>query len=82
LSQHKPGADVQQFVLSLQPQARPWRDVSRTPPAAVCVLSGPEGGLSEEEESLAITNGFAPVSLGAHTLRSETAPLVVLSQLL
>ena len=81
-SQHKPASDVQQFVLSLQPQARPWRDVSRTPPAAVCVLSGPEGGLSEEEESLAIANGFAPVSLGAHTLRSETAPLVVLSQLL
>jgi 16S rRNA (uracil1498-N3)-methyltransferase len=81
-SQHKAGSDIQQFVLSLQPQARPWRDLSRTPPAAVCILSGPEGGLSEEEESLAIANGFAPVSLGAHTLRSETAPLVVLSQLL
>jgi 16S rRNA (uracil1498-N3)-methyltransferase len=81
-SQHQAGANVQQFVLSLHPQAQPWRDVSRSAPAAACVLSGPEGGLSEEEESFAIANGFAPVSLGRHTLRSETAPLVVLSQLL
>ncbi len=81
-SQHQAAADVQQFVLSLQAQARAWRDVSRTPPAAVCILSGPEGGLSNEEEAFAIAKGFAPVSLGAHTLRSETAPLVVLSQLL
>ena len=81
-SQHKHGSDTQQFVLSLQSHARPWRELARTPAAAVCVLSGPEGGLSEEEESLAIANGFVPVSLGAHTLRAETAPLVVLSQLL
>jgi 16S rRNA (uracil1498-N3)-methyltransferase len=45
-------------------------------------LSGPEGGFSEEEEGLAMRQGFMPVSLGSNTLRAETAPLVVLSQLL
>ncbi len=34
---------------------------------------GPEGGFSEEEIQLAETKGAHMVSLGAHTLRSETA---------
>jgi 16S rRNA (uracil1498-N3)-methyltransferase len=48
----------------------------------LCILSGPEGGLTDEEEAMAVAQGFMRVSLGPHTLRAETAPLVVLSQLL
>ena len=44
-------------------------------------LSGPEGGLSTNEESAAVMAGFAPVSLGARVLRSETAALTALAQL-
>jgi 16S rRNA (uracil1498-N3)-methyltransferase len=41
-------------------------------------LSGPEGGLSSAEEDVAITQGYAPVSLGPRVLRTETAVLTAL----
>ena len=44
-------------------------------------LSGPEGGLSANEESAAIAAGFAPVTLGPRVLRSETAALTALALL-
>jgi len=45
----------------------------------VLLLSGPEGGLSRDEEAQALERGFVAVNLGARVLRAETAPLVVLS---
>ena len=45
----------------------------------VLLLSGPEGGLSHDEEAQALKKGFVAVSLGARVLRAETAPLAVLS---
>lgn len=45
--------------------------------AATTILSGAEGGLTEAEEALAVAAGFAAVSLGARTLRADTAPLAV-----
>ena len=48
---------------------------------AVTALSGPEGGLSEAEESAACLRGFVPVSLGPRTLRADTAPLALLAHL-
>jgi len=44
-------------------------------------LSGPEGGLSDAEESAARLRGFMPVSLGPRTLRADTAPLALLAHL-
>ncbi|RFO96459.1 16S rRNA (uracil(1498)-N(3))-methyltransferase [Rhodoferax lacus] len=44
-------------------------------------LSGPEGGLSVAEESAAVAAGFAPVTLGARVLRSETAAITALALL-
>jgi len=41
-------------------------------------LSGPEGGLSEAEEDLALRAGWSPVSLGARVLRADTAPMTVM----
>ena len=70
-------------VLSLQEGARAWREVwGQQPPPKLVLLSGPEGGLSPEEEALARSLGFAAVQLGSRILRSETAPLAVLAQLL
>ena len=37
------------------------------------ILIGPEGGLSTQEIAASEKNGFTPVHLGAHTLRTETA---------
>ena len=45
------------------------------------VLSGPEGGLTNDEEQAAQAQGFAPVSLGPRVLRADTAPLALLAAL-
>lgn len=46
---------------------------------SIVILIGPEGGFSEKEVKMAVTSGFTPVSLGELILRTETAPVVVLS---
>lgn len=45
----------------------------------IYVLIGSEGGFSKEEVALAKENGFEIVGLGPRILRTETAPLCVLS---
>ncbi|MFM8344179.1 MAG: 16S rRNA (uracil(1498)-N(3))-methyltransferase [Betaproteobacteria bacterium] len=47
--------------------------------AHICLLSGPEGGLSLGEQARAQQAGYAPVSLGPRTLRADTAPLGALA---
>ena len=49
--------------------------------AAVTVLIGPEGGLSEAEQQAAAQAGFAAVRLGPRILRTETAALAALALL-
>lgn len=73
------------WLLSLDPDApgiacaiaalAPQRD------APVCMLSGPEGGLTGDEQSLARRAGFTPVGLGPRVLRADTAPLAALAAL-
>ena len=48
-------------------------------PKSVCLLVGPEGGLSDTEISRAIDKGFAPLTLGPRVMRTETAPLASIS---
>lgn len=43
------------------------------------ILSGPEGGLSADEEHMAREHGFETRSLGPRVLRAETAALTALS---
>ena len=51
------------------------------PARRVLVLSGPEGGLTPDEEQAARARGFVPVTLGARVLRADTAPLAALAWL-
>lgn len=51
------------------------------PGQPVLALSGPEGGLDDDEIAAALAAGFVPVSLGPRTLRAETAPLALLAGL-
>jgi 16S rRNA (uracil1498-N3)-methyltransferase len=46
---------------------------------ALLTLSGPEGGLSADEEDAALARGFVRARLGDRVLRAETAPLAVLA---
>lgn len=73
-------AGAARLVLSLADQAQP---LSRAVPGGgpVLVLSGPEGGLSAQEEAAALAAGFTALSLGARVLRAETAPLALLAAL-
>lgn len=45
----------------------------------VTLLSGPEGGFTENEREVAKAAGFMPVALGRRILRTETAALAALS---
>lgn len=47
----------------------------------VLVLVGPEGGISNKELELLDSNGFIRIGLGKRILRTETAPLFVMSVL-
>ncbi|ARD49785.1 16S rRNA (uracil(1498)-N(3))-methyltransferase [Sporosarcina sp. P37] len=49
------------------------------PGQTIAVVFGPEGGLAREEAALLQEAGFLPASLGPRILRTETAPLYVLS---
>jgi len=71
-------------VLSLAEGTQSLREALQGVPAdqPVTFLSGPEGGLSAQEDTLARTAGFVPVTLGPRTLRAETAALVALAQAL
>lgn len=65
-------------------QAPPMRDLLRrpsAPPTSVAILSGPEGGITQEELTFASSHGMLPVSLGAQTLRAETAPIAATAAL-
>lgn len=46
--------------------------------APVTLALGPEGGIEDDEATLFERSGFLPVSVGAHTLRFETAGVVAL----
>lgn len=64
----------------------PLRDVLRTEPfpaaTRLLVLVGPEGGFTEGEVAAFAQAGAVPTSLGARVLRTETAALVALAQVL
>ena len=68
------------WLLSLQPDARPAAARGR-PAGPLCTLSGPEGGLTPDEEAAAHAAGFMALDLGPRVLRAETAPLAVLAWL-
>jgi 16S rRNA (uracil1498-N3)-methyltransferase len=73
----RPAGDEQRWLLGWR-DAQPWSEANV---ATVITLSGPEGGLTADEEDLAARHGFATVSLGSRVLRADTAPLAVMAAL-
>ena len=68
------------WLLSLQSDARPAA-AHGLPTGLLCMLSGPEGGLTPDEEAAARAAGFLALDLGPRVLRADTAPLAVLAWL-
>jgi 16S rRNA (uracil1498-N3)-methyltransferase len=77
-----PGESVR-AVLSLDPSAQPLGSVLAQSDGATprMLVSGPEGGLSAEEESWLLERGLGPVSLGRRVLRAETAAIAAVTRL-
>jgi len=66
--------------LLLDPQAtQGLRDLERS--TEICLLSGPEGGLSPREIEQARSAGFIGVRLGSRVLRTETAAVAGIAAL-
>lgn len=51
------------------------------PPQALCLMVGPEGGFSREEEDAAIAHGALALGMGARVLRTETAGMTAIASL-
>ena len=74
LAQEK--ADIS-FLLS--PRGEKNMSNYKNTPQSLILLAGAEGGLSEEEEMLAVNAGFISCKLGKRILRTETAAVAALS---
>ncbi|HXS51855.1 MAG TPA: 16S rRNA (uracil(1498)-N(3))-methyltransferase [Usitatibacter sp.] len=62
----------------LHPEGAPLTAQAR-PAGPFELLVGPEGGLSDREQELAISRGCEPLALGPRVLRTETAPIAALA---
>ena len=69
------------FVMSTGTAPPLSRAVTAAPHGRWLALSGPEGGLTADEEAAAVASGFTRVSLGGLILRADTAPLAWLAQM-
>ncbi|PPD05072.1 MAG: 16S rRNA (uracil(1498)-N(3))-methyltransferase [Methylobacter sp.] len=72
--EHQPGLKI-----FLDPHAENRLNALTPIHQTVSLLSGPEGGFTDQERSHAKAAGFIPVRLGARVLRAETAALAALA---
>lgn len=89
LAQLHPLAEVQSWLVTpdaaprilLSPRATQslaaW--ARATPPQALTLLVGPEGGFTPQEEAAAVAAGALSLSMGPRVLRTETAGLAALA---
>lgn len=78
------GAEEAAFFLSEQTGEAPLAAALASarvgkPGAGFALVAGPEGGWTEAERGAAAALGYAPVSLGRHILRAETAVIAALT---
>ena len=74
-------AHTGRFVMSTGTAPSLPKAIGETKGGRWLALSGPEGGLTADEEVAAVERGFTRVSLGGLILRADTAPLAWLAQM-
>ena len=75
----QPEAGAQRILLSPRADASLAEWTRANPAREVCLLVGPEGGFTVQEEDAAIAAGALPLSMGPRVLRTETAGLAALA---
>lgn len=73
------GVEPHSTRLLLSPTSDLSIDEVRVNAAGVTVLIGPEGGLTENEQEVAVRSGFTAVRMGPRVLRTETAAIAALT---
>ena len=84
LARQTPQADVVHGVLSLHASTQPLnalREGAASSAKSWVLLNGPEGGLTDAEDTAARAKGFVALTLGERVLRAETAALGALALL-
>jgi 16S rRNA (uracil1498-N3)-methyltransferase len=88
LPEVRPLRSLREFLADTSlPKDRRLATAAAPPPSPpvdgeVVLLVGPEGGFAVDEQELARANGFSPMGLGPHVLRTETAALIGAAALL
>jgi len=80
-AQPDPAPHAGRFVMSTGTAPLLSQAVTPAPQGRWLALSGPEGGLTADEEAAAAARGFTRISLGSLILRADTAPLAWLAQM-
>jgi 16S rRNA (uracil1498-N3)-methyltransferase len=80
-AQPEPAPHAGRFVMSTGSAPPLAQAVMAAPRGRWLALSGPEGGLTADEEAAAHARGFTCISLGKLILRADTAPLAWLAQM-
>ena len=65
--------------LVMHPEDAAATELPKSDVNSVAIVVGPEGGLTEQEVDQCTNEGFARLCLGPRVLRTETAPLAVVS---
>jgi 16S rRNA (uracil1498-N3)-methyltransferase len=74
------GRDMADCILLTPRASASLADWTRTTaPRPVCLMIGPEGGYTQQEEDAAIARGAVALSMGPRVLRTETAGLAALA---
>ena len=81
LAAHGDAAYAGRFVMSTGTAPPLPQAVVAAPGGRWLAFSGPEGGLTADEEAAAVARGFTRISLGGLILRADTAPLAWLAQM-
>ncbi len=73
--------DLPALRLIAHPGEKPFSPAALDGVDELALLTGPEGGFSDEELQAAADRGFIPFALGNRVLRAETAPVALLAAL-
>lgn len=74
--------DYEKSILFYELGGSPLETIISKSTKSVAIIIGPEGGIAEEEFGKAVMSGAVAATLGKRILRTETAPIAALSNIM